>query len=179
MKQGNTYQEMIKPLLVLVIICLAVSALLGFTNSVTEPIIEENKRIAAEETRRAVLDGAESFTELDCDTEALGITGAYREDSGKGYVISAQRKGYGGMVTVTVGLNAEGEIVGLDADVSTETSGVGSKAGTPEYIGRFLGLRGDSGSVDKISGATYSSTAVKSGVDAALAAFAVLVGEGA
>lgn len=179
MKQGSTYQEMIKPLLVLVIICLAVSALLGFTNSVTEPIIEENKRIAAEETRRAVLDGAGSFTELDCDTVALGITGAYREDSGKGYVISAQRKGYGGMVTVAVGLNAQGEIVGLDADVSTETSGVGSKAGTPEYIGQFLGLRGDSSSVDKISNATYSSTAVKSGVDAALAAFDALVGEGA
>ena len=28
MKQGNTFQEMIKPLLVLVIICLVVSALL-------------------------------------------------------------------------------------------------------------------------------------------------------
>ena len=56
--KGNTFQEMIKPLLVLVIICLVVSALLGFTHSVTAPIVEENERIAAEQTRKAVLAGA-------------------------------------------------------------------------------------------------------------------------
>ena len=172
--KNSTFQEMIKPLIVLVLICLAVSALLGFTNSVTAPIIEENKRIVAEQTRKSVLDGAESFTEIDCDKETLGITGAFREDSGKGYVITAARKGYGGMVEVTVGLDSDGKIVGLSADVSTETSGVGSKAGRDDYTSRFLGLTGDSSSVDKISGATYSSTAVKSGVDAALAAFAAI-----
>ena len=172
--KNNTFQEMIRPLIVLVLICLAVSALLGFTNSVTAPIIEENKRTVAEQTRRSVLDGAQSFTEIECDTEALGITGAYREDSGKGYVITAEKKGYGGMVTVTVGLDSDGKIVGLSADVSTETSGVGSKAGREDYTSRFLGLTGDSAGVDKISGATYSSTAVKNSVDAALAAFAAI-----
>ncbi len=172
--KNNTFQEMIRPLIVLVLICLAVSALLGFTNSVTAPIIEENKRTVAEQTRKSVLDGAQSFTEIECDTEALGITGAYREDSGKGYVITAEKKGYGGMVTVTVGLDSDGKIVGLSADVSTETSGVGSKAGREDYTSRFLGLTGDSGGVDKISGATYSSTAVKNSVDAALAAFAAI-----
>ena len=171
--KSNTFQEMIRPLIVLVLICLAVSALLGFTNSVTAPIIEENKRTVAEQTRRSVLEGAESFTEIECDKEALGITGAYREDSGKGYVITAERKGYGGMVTVTVGLDADGRIVGLSADVSTETSGVGSKAGREDYTGRFIGQT-DSSSVDKISGATYSSTAVKNGVDAAVAAFTAI-----
>ena len=103
MKQNNTFQEMIKPLLVLVVICLVVSALLGFTNSVTAPIVEENERIAAEQTRKAVLAGAESFTEIECDAEALGITSAYKEDSGKVYVFTAARKGYGGEVVVTVG----------------------------------------------------------------------------
>ena len=174
MKTKNTFNEMIKPLIVLVAICLVVSALLGFTNSVTAPIIEENARIAAEETRKAVLAGAESFSEIDCDTAALGITGAYKEDSGKGYVITAANKGYGGLVIVTVGLDADGKIVGLDANVSTETSGVGSKAGREDYVNQFIGLTGDSGSVDTISNATYSSTAVKTGVDAALKAFSVI-----
>ena len=92
-KENSTFNEMIKPLIVLVVICLVVSALLGVTNSITAPIIEENKRIVAEQTRKSVLEGAESFTEIDCDTAVLGITGAYKEDSGKGYVITAANKG--------------------------------------------------------------------------------------
>ena len=171
MKQNNTFQEMIKPLLVLVVICLVVSALLGFTNSVTAPIVEENERIAAEQTRRAVLAGAESFTEIECDAEALGITSAYKEDSGKGYVITAGRKGYGGQVVVTVGIDGSGKVVGLSANVSTETSGVGSKAGLPAYTDKYIGLSGSADGVDTISGATYSSTAVRNGVSAALAAY--------
>ena len=171
MKQGNTFQEMIKPLLVLVIICLVVSALLGFTHSVTAPIVEENERIAAEQTRKDVLAGADSFTEIDCDTEALGITSAYKEDSGKGYVITAARKGYGGDVVVTVGIDAGGKVVGLSANVSTETSGVGSKAGLPAYTDKYIGLSGSADGVDTISGASYSSSAVRSGVNAALAAY--------
>lgn len=174
MKKGNTFQEMIRPVIVLVVICLAVSALLGITNSITAPIIEENKRVAAEQTRKSVLDGAESFTEIECDAASLGITGAYREDSGKGYVITAANKGYGGLVEVTVGLDEAGVIVGLAVNVSTETKGVGSKAGNADYVDSFLGLTGSSAGVDKISGATYSSTAVKTGVDAALAAFSAI-----
>ena len=171
MKQGNTFQEMIKPLLVLLVICLVVSALLGFTHSVTAPIVEENERIAAEQTRKAVLAGAESFTEIDCDTEALGITSAYKEDSGKGYVITAGRKGYGGEVVVTVGIDGSGKVVGLSANVSTETSGVGSKAGLPAYTDKYIGLSGSADGVDTISGASYSSRAVRDGVNAALAAY--------
>ncbi len=171
MKQGNTFQEMIKPLLVLLIICLVVSALLGFTYSVTAPIVEENERLAAEQTRRSVLPGAETFTEIECDAEALGITSAYKEASGKGYVITAGRKGYGGEVVVTVGIDSAGKVVGLSANVSTETSGVGSKAGRSDYTDKYIGLSGSAAGVDKISGATYSSTAVRNGVNAALAAY--------
>ena len=171
MKQGTTFQEMIKPFLVLLVICLVVSALLGFTNSVTAPIVEENELRAAEETRQAVLPGAERFTEIECDTEALGITSAYKEESGKGYVITAARKGYGGDVVVTVGIDANGKVVGLNANVSTETSGVGSKAGQSKYTDNYIGLSGSADGVDKISGATYSSTAVRNGVSAALAAY--------
>ena len=168
----QVFEDMLKPMIVLVVICLVVSALLGVTNSVTAPIIAENKRVAAEETRRSVLEGAADFEEIACDTAALGITGAYRETSGLGYVITAANKGYGGMVEVTVGLNADGEIVGLNANVSTETSGVGSKAGRSDYLDKYFGLSGNCDNVDTISGASYSSTAVKTGVNAALRAFA-------
>ncbi|MBO4838396.1 MAG: FMN-binding protein [Lachnospiraceae bacterium] len=169
--KSTVFRDMVKPVLVLTVICLVAAALLSAVNGKTAPVIEENARIKADATRREVLPGANSFTEVDCDLAALDITGAYKEDSGLGYVISSAHKGYGGDVTVTVGISPEGQIVGLNVDVPAETTGVGSKAGRADYVARFIGLSGDSSSVDTISGATYSSTAVKAGVDAALAAF--------
>jgi electron transport complex protein RnfG len=179
MKQESTFKEMIVPLIVLVAICLVVSALLGFTNGVTAPIIEAHKQEAAATTRKEVLGiAAESeaaFTEIACDTAALGIESAYKEDSGRGYVITSKNKGYGdGGVTVTVGLDSGGKVIGLSADVSSETKGVGSKTGDSAFTDRFIGLTGNCDGIDGISGASYSSRAVKAGVNAALAAYAAI-----
>ncbi|MBP5154858.1 MAG: FMN-binding protein [Lachnospiraceae bacterium] len=170
-KQSTVWQELLKPVVVLVCISLTAAVLLGFVNSRTKPIIEENARLKAEAVRAAVLAGAKGFEAIDCDTAALDIDSAYRETSGLGYVVTSTHRGYGGDVTVTVGLDAEGKIVGISADVKTETTGVGSRAGEAKYLDRFLGLTGDPGSVDSLTGATYTSTAVKNGVKAALAAF--------
>ena len=112
----------------------------------------------------------------ECDTEALGVTGVYKEATGLGMVITASNKGYGGNVTVTVGLDAEGNIVGIQADVSTETSGIGSKAGNEDYLNTYIGISGSADDVDTITGATYSSTAVKKGVQSVLAAYDALNG---
>lgn len=170
------FNEYIKPFVVLTVICIVVSFLLAYTNSITAPIIEENARIEAERVRSEVLSSVSggatlSFDEIDCDTDALGIDSAYRESSGLGYVITASYKGYGGLVTATVGLDNDGKIVGLNVDVSTETTGVGSKAGQESFTSQFVGLSGNCDSVDTISNATYSSSAVKKGVNSALAAF--------
>ena len=103
---------------------------------------------------------------------ALGVNDVYVDEGGSGYVLSASSKGYKGTVTVTVGLDNDGKIIGISADVSTETTGIGSKAGDPEYIvDRFVGLSGSADSVDTLSGATYSSKAVKQSVSAILDAF--------
>ena len=169
-KQSTFFADMAKPFIVLVCICLAAAALLGYVHEVTEPIIEEMTLKRAEETRAAVLPGANGFTEVEVDAAALGITGAFKENNGLGYVMSAAYKGYGGDVTVTVGLDENGAIVGINADVSKETQGVGSKVGQEDYITRYIGASG-SAEIDGISGATYTSTAVKSGVNAILAAF--------
>ena len=169
-KQSTFFADMAKPFIVLVCICLAAAALLGYVHRVTEPVIEKITLERAEATRAAVLKGANGFTEVEVDTDALGITGAFVENSGLGYVMTAAYKGYGDDVTVTVGLDENGTIVGISADVSKETSGVGSKVGEEAYITRYVGTSG-SASIDGISGATYTSTAVKNSVNAILAAF--------
>ena len=162
--------DMLYPFTVLGCICLVSAALLGYTHGVTEPMIRMMKEKMAQEARIAVLPGAASFTQVDCDTEALGIMGAYKEDGGAGYVLSAENKGYGGNVAATVGLNPDGMIVGIMVDASSETQGVGTKVGTAAYLDQYIGNE-DPGNIDGISGATYSSTAMKADIDAIINAF--------
>ena len=81
MEKKNTFwTEMARPVVVLVVICLVASALLGFTNAKTAPVIEENIRIEAEKTRKEVLPAASEFTELKVSEElkANGVTGILR-----------------------------------------------------------------------------------------------------
>lgn len=169
-KKGNVWDDLLKPVVVLLCIALAAAALLGFVNSKTDPIIMENARIKAEATRAAVLAGAKGFEEIKGDFAVLDIDSAFRETSGLGYVITSSHKGYGGDVVVTVGLDPSGRIVGISADVKTETQGVGSKAGEAKYLDKYLGASGVA-NVDSLTGASYTSAAVRNGVNAALAAF--------
>jgi len=163
-------QDFAKPFAVLVVICIAAAALLGVTNALTVNVIAANEQAAMEATRQAVLPGAEGFDELDCEGMD-GIISIHKETGGRGYVITAVSKGYAGDVTVTVGFDADGQIVGLQANVSGETQGVGTKAGKPEYLSQYYGDPANADGVDVITSATFSSTAVKNSVKAASAAF--------
>ena len=172
-KKNNAFwQDMARPVVVLVIICLVASALLGAVNATTKPVIEENNRITAELTRKAALPAASSFEELPVSEElaALGVTGIFKGDNDTGYVVTASSKGYGGDVVCTVGFDSDGNILGVQADVGTETTGVGSKVGVADVLARFEGKSGNVDDVTLVSGATYTSKAVRSSVNAALAA---------
>ena len=171
MEKKNTFwTEMARPVVVLVVICLVASALLGFTNAKTAPVIEDNIRIEAEKTRKEVLPAASEFTEL----EANGVTGIFEGDNGTGYVVTAEKTGYGGAVVVTVGFDTEGKILSVKANVSTETQGVGSKVGEASMLEKFEGLSGDVSGVTLKTGATFTSNAVRDGVQAACAAIAAI-----
>ena len=174
MEKKNTFwTEMARPVVVLVVICLVASALLGFTNAKTAPVIEENIRIEAEKTRKEVLPAASEFTELE-ELKASGVTGIFEGDNGTGYVVTAEKTGYGGAVVVTVGFDTEGKILSVKANVSTETQGVGSKVGEASMLEKFEGLSGDVSGVTLKTGATFTSNAVRDGVQAACAAIAAI-----
>ena len=189
MEKKNTFwTEMARPVVVLVVICLVASALLGFTNAKTAPVIEENIRIEAEKTRKEVLPAASEFTELEVSEElkANGVTGIFEGDNGTGYVVTAEKTGYGGAalecstggfggdLKVLVGFDTEGKILSVKANVSTETQGVGSKVGEASMLEKFEGLSGDVSGVTLKTGATFTSNAVRDGVQAACAAVAAI-----
>jgi electron transport complex protein RnfG len=84
-------------------------------------------------------------------------------------------KGYGGDIGVIVAVNLENDqIVGIGVTTHSETPGVGARVKTePEFASQFKGLpiqksykvRGDGGTIDAVSGATFSSRGVCSAVN--------------
>lgn len=172
-KKSEFFSEMARPFLVLVVICLVAAALLGVTNHFTKPVIEENERITAENTRKSVLPQATGFVEV-AVPDGVAVTSIYMDEGGSGYVITAGSAGYGGDVVATIGFDMDGAIVGISVNASTETQGVGTKAGDPAYYEAYLGMSDSADGVELISGATYSSTALRAAVNAAFDAFAAI-----
>lgn len=188
MKKSTFVSDFLKPVLVLFCIAAVVAVVLAVVNSVTAPVIEENDRIAAEQKRKDALSTADSFMEVELSrfSEVEGITGFYvgknASNEPVGFVVTASFQGYGGQVVSTVGIGNDCKVLSVISDVSTETSGVGSKCGHPDFLARFKGLSYENpaaaGSVDGISGASRTSNAVKKGVQAALEAIKVYTRNG-
>ena len=62
MKNNNTFKEYVAPILVLVVICLVVTAALAAVYGVANPIIIENDKKTADANRTELLAEADSFT---------------------------------------------------------------------------------------------------------------------
>lgn len=177
-----SYKNTVKPVLVLTLICLAVALLLAVVNYVTAPVIADATAEAERKARSEALPGATDFTEVDIaaypDLPATVIA-CYRDNDGGGYVFLVKSPGYGGKsnpITMLVGIKPDGKIAGIKiTDVSGETAGIGDKVKKNDFTSRFAGI--DHTEVDgvlNVSGATYSSTGVKTGVRDAFVVFDVL-----
>ena len=63
----KSFNEIIKPVLVLVCICLVVTALLAYINSVTSPIIAKAEQEKTEQAMSEVLADADGFEKLEIE----------------------------------------------------------------------------------------------------------------
>ncbi|MFV0414400.1 MAG: FMN-binding protein [Oscillospiraceae bacterium] len=174
------WQNMLKPVLSLVVIGVLVSALLGVTNAVTLPIIENNNQAAAEAVRRTLLPQADLFEDITPSPLPEGISSVYKAVNGAGYIIEAYGRGYGGTVPATVAFGEGGSIVGVQFTENSETPGLGKKVSTEAWFAsQFIG-KGEaeiSGTeVDKIASATISSNAALAAVNAAILMYRQEVG---
>ena len=170
----NTWNDFVKPIVVLGVICLVTSLLLAVTNNVTAPIIAENVVKTANATRQALLPSADTFTEVAPETPTEGVTAIYKADNDSGYVITAQAKGYGGEVPVMVAFNAEGTIEAVQFLDNDETPGLGQKVKSEAFQSQFSGMPAEEfglSDIDAITGATISSGAAASAINAAIAAY--------
>lgn len=169
-------------------ICSVAALLLGFTNKITSPIIEERNIQANNESRKIVLPQAKEFELVD-NSEYENIDGiiseVYEGKNGSdivGYTIKTLPKGYGGEIELIVGISSNGKITGINIDDMSETPGLGAKANEASFKDQFNGkdaseitvVKGSASSDDEIaaiSGATITSDAVTSGVNVAIELF--------
>ena len=169
----------------LLLICAIVSALLAGVNSITKPIIAENEQKNFEIAMQEVLPEASGFEEVnlgDYTPSETGVTldSLYRADNG-GYVVSTVcSEGYGGDVSVMVGITKDLTVNQVKIMSMSETPGLGAKASEPEFIRQYDGLAAGitvvkntapaDNQIEAISGATITSKAVTKAVNTALQA---------
>lgn len=184
-----TSNSSVKEILVLTfklgIICIIVAGLLAFVNSVTQPIITGNEQKAFEASMAEVLPGAESFekTEVDLETEVAGaeLESVYKAENG--FVVSTVcHEGYGGDISVMIGINEDLTVNRIKIMSMSETAGLGAKASNESFWGQYGGLSGgievvknnggkpEDNTISAISGATVTSKAVTKAVNLALEA---------
>ena len=167
----------------LLAICLVVAVALAAVNGVTAPVIEELNAAKTQEAISAVLPGGFD-SEITDYADATGIVSKIYQGEG-GYAVEVGPGGFDNTITMMVGIDNEGKVLGISVVSHTETAGLGavSADGTPKGIAfreQFVGATGsvavskDGGTMDAITGATITSRAICVGVNAALDAVAGL-----
>lgn len=166
------WNKIYKPIVVLCVMCIVVTGALAATNQVTAPIIEAATLAAQEAARTELLPEATGFTRVE-GVSVENVSDIYVSDNNVGTVITCAGKGYGGTVTVMVAFDPDDTIKQIKVTAQGETQGVGTKVTTnADYWTNYQGLEAKpltlGTDVDAVTGATISSRALMSAVNAAI-----------
>jgi electron transport complex protein RnfG len=181
MKTESTAKYVARLALILFLITAVVALALAFVNKVTAPIIADLNAEKTQKAIEAVLPGGGESIDFTDDTGLVSVV--YKGESG--YAIQVAPVGFDGAITMMVGVDFEGNVLGISVIDQSETAGLGAvcaaKTSAGEaFRGQFEGVSGtvavskDGGELDAITGATITSRAVCRGVNAALACAANL-----
>ena len=174
---------LVNMVLCLGITCLLCSAILGFAYALTEEPISE---AAAEKTSRSI--GEVQFTSIEeiTDGEASYFK-AMADTSLVGYAIRSTVSGFGGPLTLLVGITADGIVYNTTVLAHSETPGLGAKCTSDKkFMEQWKGLdpsaatlsvKKDGGSIDAITASTITSRAYTQAVANALDTFKRIGGQ--
>ena len=174
MKTESTVKFVLRLALTLLAITAVVAVALAGVNMVTAPAIEELNAQKTQEAIELVLPGGGEEVEV---PETALVSKVYASETG--YAVEVTPGGFDNTITMMVGVDKAGNVLGIDIISHTETAGLGAvaDAGTPAGIAfreQFVGTSGsvsvtkDGGEVEAITGATITSRAICVGVNAAL-----------
>lgn len=177
--------DILKPVVVLLSICIIIPLALSLTNKLTSARIaalaEENEQKAM-----ALLIKADSFEPQSFgEGEEKFDFNIAKSQSGEvlGYIFVTAARGYGGDVSVMTAIGTDGKIIEISIlDVANETPGLGQNVTKEAFYSQYEGktadvkvLKNDANSganqINAWTGATISSKAVNAAVNKALANF--------
>lgn len=177
--------EIVKLGLILCFITVIASGTLAVINQVTEPIIQEQIRVANDNARKQIIPTADDFELLEGDfgSDVKEVYKATQAGEFVGYIIKTEPGGYNGPMELMVGILNDETIAGAVLGTHTETPGLGAKAQDEAFISQYAGKSiekdivvsksntGADNEVVAISGATITSDAVTDGVNQAIESF--------
>ena len=187
-------RNVIKPAIVLFLTALIASLSLTLMREITKDRIAQNaideQRTAMNEVLPHAADGTfGDIIETGGTTGVLSYCEAIADGQTTGYAIAVAAHGYGGMISMLVGIDADGVVTGVRIIEHTETPGLGSNAANVGFLAQYDGKAGaltvtksapKDNEIQAITSATITTKAVTSGVNEALAFYETLqIEEGA
>lgn len=188
-KKETIFQDVI----VMLLITIVAGFLLGYVNEITkEPISVaafKEKNQSYQKMFPTADDFEEKILESDIQEEIKGILKTHNflggsvevlvtvkeKDEIKGYIITASSSNaYSGNITISLGLDNEGTIIGLDYITINETVGLGMNATEASFKDQFIGkdeeyityVKGIASNKDEISAITSATVTTEAVVEA-------------
>ncbi|MBE6684737.1 MAG: FMN-binding protein [Ruminococcaceae bacterium] len=162
--------KLIKTILILLVICTIFGAAMFGIDMYTGPIIENNKLGAIKDRLNKVMPDAASYEEITDQLNNIpeNVTAVYEETTGKGYVVlcTAESQYSASPMDITLGVAADGKICGIQLDSYTDS--VDFRDNDANYLNSYIGKDSALADVGTVSGATFSSSAFKGSVEAAM-----------
>lgn len=182
MKTESMIRYVARITLTLLLIAAVVAAALALVNGITAPIIEKVNAQKTQQAIETVLPGGYDQIISDFSDDTGLVSKVYKGENG--YAVEVTPVGFDNTITMMVGVDSAGKILGISIISHTESAGLGAVAAASNSAGQafrnqFVGLSGSvsvEDNIDAITNATITSRAVCDGVNAALACVATLEG---
>lgn len=165
-------------IVVLFSICAICALLLGLVNMITVEPIAKSTQAKTDAAMQAVLP-ADSYEAVDYTGGDPIVTSVFKAGDA-GWVVQVAPSGFGGNISMVVGVKADGTVSGVSIIKMSETSGLGANATKENFRAQYVGKSGtlavtkDGGEINALTGATITSRAVTKGVNSALEAVKTL-----
>ena len=156
--------------------------ILGVVEHYTSAAIKQVELAAKNEAFKNVMPIAQNFQAYNVNPDEYVIDlvkGVDESGNLAGWCMTIETKSYGGPLQFIAGITKEGTVKAINILSHSDTPGLGARATEPEFYGQFTdktqlplkvtkGAASNPDEISAISGATITSTAVTTGVNAAI-----------
>ena len=186
----NNKNDIFKPIIVLLAICIVIPLALSLTNEFTSERIEKLAEETEKETMNGLIEDAEfraGALDIIDVAEPFDYYTAIKDGKTVGYIFTTSAKGYGGDVSVMTAVGTDGKIIAVSIlDATTETPGLGQNVTKEGFYSQYkdktegvavVKNSAKDNEINAVTGATISSKAVTAAVNDALEYYKLVVSD--